>query len=107
MPSSSGNKLATGIAGLDSILDGGFSEGRVILVLGEPGTGKTILCSQYLYFGATQKNEKGLFIGMNEPKPKFATEMAALGMDFERLEKTGTFSYVDATEVKRIPEETK
>jgi circadian clock protein KaiC len=106
MPSSSG-KLATGITGLDSILDGGFSEARVILVLGEPGTGKTILCSQYLYFGATQKNEKGLFIGMNEPKSKFAAEMAALGMDFERLEKTGTFSYVDATEVKRIPEETK
>jgi KaiC/GvpD/RAD55 family RecA-like ATPase len=33
--------------------------------------------------------------------------MAGLGMDFDKLEKSGTFSYVDATEVRRIPEEAK
>jgi len=89
------------------MLDGGFNPGRVILVLGEPGSGKTILCSQYLYSGALHDNEKGVFIGLNEPKSRFMSEMRALGMDFEKLEKEGKFAYIDATEVKRIPEQAK
>lgn len=89
------------------MLAGGFPEGKVILILGEPGTGKTILCSQFLHSGATEKNEKGVFIGMNEPKPRLVTEMKDLGMDFASLEKSGKFGYVDATEVRRIPEQAK
>ncbi len=100
-------KLETGISGLDSMLDGGFNEGRVVLVLGEPGSGKTILCSEYLYYGATQKNEKSIFIGMNEPKSRFMQETFLLGMDFYKLEQVGSFAYVDATEVRRIPEQAK
>jgi len=100
-------RLETGISGLDSMLDGGFNEGRVVLVLGEPGSGKTILCSQYLFHGATERNEKSIFIGMNEQKSRFMQEMAGLGMDFDKLEKSGAFSYVDATEVRRIPEQAK
>lgn len=98
------SKIPTGIAGLDSILRGGFPEGRAILVLGEPGTGKTIFCSQYLYQGATG-TEKAVFVGMNEPKERYMNEMLQLGMDFAQLEKAGSFSYVDATEVRRIPEQ--
>jgi len=100
-------KLKTGISGLDILLDGGYSSGRIVLVLGEPGTGKTILCSQFLYSGATQAGEKGVFIGMNEPKSRFMNEMTSLGMDFEMLEKNGSFEYVDATDVRRIPEQAK
>src|SRR6266581_494044 len=98
-------KLPSGITGLDSMLAGGFPEGKVILVLGEPGTGKTILCSQFLHWGAAERNEKGIFIGMNEPKARLMTEMQDLGMDLASLEKKGQFGYVDATEVRRIPEQ--
>jgi KaiC/GvpD/RAD55 family RecA-like ATPase len=101
----SARKLPTGIPGLDSLIDGGFTDGRIVLVLGEPGTGKTIFCSQFLHYGATEKDEKGVFIGMNEPQNRFMSEMAALGMDFQGLEKQGKFAYIDATEVRRIPEQ--
>ncbi len=87
------------------MLAGGFPEGKVILVLGEPGTGKTILCSQYLFSGATQRNENAVFIGLNEPKTRLMAEMKDLGMDFASLEGSGKFGYVDATEVRRIPEQ--
>ena len=87
------------------MLGGGFPEGKVVLILGEPGTGKTILCSQYLHWGASENNEKGVFIGMNQPKTRLTTEMRDLGMDFASLEKSGRFGYVDATEVRRIPEQ--
>ena len=87
------------------MLAGGFPEGKVILVLGEPGTGKTILCSQFLYWGATERSENGVYIGINEPKNRVIAEMHDLGMDFAPLEKSGKFGYVDATEVRRIPEQ--
>ena len=100
-------RLGSGISGLDALLYGGYSKSRVILVLGEPGTGKTILCSRFLYHGATEENQRTIFIGMNEPQTRFIGEMRALGMDFPRLEKEEKFHYVDATEVRRIPERTK
>jgi circadian clock protein KaiC len=102
---SPGVRLGTGISGLDTLLGGGYNEGRIILVLGEPGAGKTILCSQFLHWGASQRGEKGVFIGMNEEKSRFFGEMLGLQMDFGRLEKEGTFSYVDATDVKHIPDQ--
>jgi KaiC/GvpD/RAD55 family RecA-like ATPase len=103
----SSSRLATGIAGLDSMLGGGFSEGRVILLLGEPGTGKTILSSQFLFAGASKGDGKSMLIGMNEPKSRFLSEMKSLGMNFEKLESDGKFAYVDATDVRRIPEQAK
>jgi circadian clock protein KaiC len=48
-----------------------------------------------------------MFIGMNEPKSRFMKEMLVLGMDFAKLESQGRFLYVDATEVRKIPETTK
>ncbi len=86
------------------MLKGGFPEGRAILVLGEPGTGKTILCAQYLYQGV-KGGDRAVLVGMNEPKERFMSEMLDLGMDFAQLEKAGGFSYVDATEVRRIPDQ--
>src|SRR5207245_10704386 len=101
------SRVKTGIPGLDALLDSGFPSGKVVLILGEPGTGKTILCSQFVHWGAFQRDEKCVYVGLNEPKPRFMTEMNALGMDFTRLEKDSRFAYVDATEVRRIPEQAK
>jgi circadian clock protein KaiC len=104
-PQTLSSRVASGIPGLDVLLDGGFPAGKVVLILGEPGTGKTILSSQYLHWGASQRNEKGVYVGLNEPKTRFMAEMSSLGMDFPRLEKDNRFAYVDATEVRRIPEQ--
>lgn len=99
------NRVSTGIQGLDAMLNGGLPEGRVVLVLGEPGAGKTVLTAQFLYHGASKGGEKVVLVGMNEPKSRFMSEMAEFGMDFGKLESSGAFSYVDATEVRRIPEQ--
>jgi KaiC/GvpD/RAD55 family RecA-like ATPase len=50
-------RLATGIAGLDSVLCGGLDAERLYLVEGEPGTGKTTLALQFLLDGA-RRGEK-------------------------------------------------
>jgi circadian clock protein KaiC len=104
---SAGAVRSSGIPGLDTLLSGGFSQGRIILVLGDAGTGKTIFVSQFLHWGSAQGSENGMFIGMNEPRSRFMSEMRTVGMDFESLEKSDRFAYVDATEVRRIPEQAK
>ncbi|HEY0375859.1 MAG TPA: ATPase domain-containing protein [Pyrinomonadaceae bacterium] len=60
-------KMATGIEGLDNILEGGFPADRVYLVEGEPGTGKTTLALQFLLEGA-RRGETGLYVTLSETK---------------------------------------
>ncbi|RYZ44649.1 MAG: Circadian clock protein KaiC, partial [Myxococcaceae bacterium] len=47
-------RVATGIPGLDTVLCGGLRKGRMYMVLGLPGAGKTILANQVCFHQATQ-----------------------------------------------------
>lgn len=97
-------RLETGISGLDTMLGNGFPEGRVILIAGGPGTGKTIFCSKFMHHGMTRQKQKALYISLDETRPHFLNEMRAFGWDFESLEKAGQFCFADATGVRRIPD---
>jgi KaiC/GvpD/RAD55 family RecA-like ATPase len=100
-------RTPTGIPGLDEILGGGFPQGRVLLVLGEPGSGKTILCSQFLFNGVSKYGENGLFVSMEEGRNHYNREMIQFGWDFVSVEKQGKFSFVDASPIRTIPGEVK
>jgi len=56
---------ATGIAGLDDILNGGLARGRAFLLEGNPGTGKTTIALQFLLEGA-RSGERGLYVTLSE-----------------------------------------
>ena len=58
-------RLSTGVPGLDEILSGGLTAGRIYLVEGSPGTGKTTLGLQFLLQGLA-KGEAGLYITLSE-----------------------------------------
>ena len=100
-------RTRTGIGGLDEVLGGGLPQGRIILLLGEPGAGKTILSSQFLYNGISKFGENGLFVSLEESRSHFIREMSALGLDFASLEKAGKFAFVDASPIRTIPAEVK
>ncbi len=57
---------ATGIAGLDTALCGGFPSARTTIVTGGPGSGKTILAMQFLIAGASLYGEPGLLVSFEE-----------------------------------------
>jgi KaiC/GvpD/RAD55 family RecA-like ATPase len=95
-------RIATGINGLDELVDGGFPEGRVILVIGGPGTGKTIMCSQFLYKGIYENQENGIFVSLDESKDHFYTEMQKFGWDFRKAEKERKFAFINATRISRV-----
>jgi KaiC/GvpD/RAD55 family RecA-like ATPase len=92
----------TGVQGLDDLLNGGFPEGRVILVIGGPGSGKTILASQFLYNGIINYNENGIFVSLDEGKEHYYSEMQSFGWDFMKAEEEGKFAFIDATKLSRI-----
>jgi KaiC/GvpD/RAD55 family RecA-like ATPase len=88
------------------MLKGGFPRGRMILIRGAPGMGKTILCSQFLHQGLSQ-GEKSLFISLEESKEQLIREMYFVGMDFRQKEKDGLITFIDASPIRHIPGEVK
>lgn len=58
-------KRPTGIAGLDQLLHGGLPDGRLTLVRGTAGAGKSVLARQMLV-AAAARGEPGLIVGFEE-----------------------------------------
>lgn len=58
-------RIPSGVPGLDDIIGGGFLPGRVYLITGPPGSGKTTIGIQFLVEGA-KNGEKGTFISLVE-----------------------------------------
>src|SRR5580698_5903848 len=78
-------KLPTGIEGFDQITGGGLPRGRMTLVMGGPGCGKTIFALQTLVNGARQWGERGIFVTFEEnprqhPSDAVASRPPAVGL---------------------------
>ena len=78
-------KVPTGISGLDRVTHGGFPKGRISLVCGGPGTGKTLLGLEFLVRGAQQFHEPGVCITFEETTEEIITNVASLGHDLASL----------------------
>ena len=59
-------RVSSGIDGLDELLHGGFPELSTVMVSGGSGTGKTIFCTQSLFY-ATAHGQRALYITFSEP----------------------------------------
>ncbi|HID18817.1 TPA: circadian clock KaiC-like protein, partial [Candidatus Bathyarchaeota archaeon] len=88
-------RIPTGINGLDPIVDGGFPKGSLILLAGNPGTGKTIFSAQFLYHGVTEHGENGVYVSFAESRETFFSNMLDFGFEFEKLEEKGKFRLLD------------
>lgn len=71
--------LPTGIAGLDTILGGGFREASLNLIAGRPGTGKTTLAHQ-LMFALARPGRTALYLtALGEPPAKMLRHQEQYG----------------------------
>jgi circadian clock protein KaiC len=63
-------RLATGNAELDRILGGGFPTNSLNVVMGQPGTGKTVFVEQLLFHNANADRPSVFFTTLSEPLGK-------------------------------------
>src|ERR1700729_1474781 len=82
-------KAPTGIAGLDQITEGGLPRGRVTLVTGSPGAGKTLLGLEFLVAGARQYGEPAVLLTFEESAAKVTANARSLGFGLDVLQRDG------------------
>ena len=75
---------ASGVAGLDEVLGGGFTPKRLYLVEGVPGSGKTTLAMQFLLEGV-RGNEPVLYVTLSESKEELEDTAASHGWTLEGM----------------------
>jgi len=82
---SGSDRASSGLASLDDILGGGFVLGRLHLVEGKAGTGKTTLGMQFVMAGR-DRGEKVLFVSMSESLSELQAVAAAHGWSLGGIE---------------------
>lgn len=93
-------RISTGISTLDALIEGGIPRGFTVLVAGNPGTGKTILTTQFLYEGLL-KGESALYVSFSESKKQFYENFSRFGMKLADFERDNKFAFLDFASVTK------
>lgn len=93
--------ISTGVKGLDEMLNGGFPQGRAILICGGPGTGKTIFSLQFLA-SATEKGMSGVYATLEEPATLVRENVKAFAWNIAEKEKSNNLRIM---ELRNVPNE--
>jgi circadian clock protein KaiC len=89
------NKAPTGITGFDEITGGGLPRGRTTLLVGGPGSGKTIFALQFLTHGARGHREPGIFVAFEESSKRILANARSFGWNLAEL-RPKNLCFVDA-----------
>lgn len=85
----------TGISGFDRLVDGGLWEKSTYLLTGTAGACKTTFSLEFLYRGAINYNEVGLYISFEESIDKLKFYMKQFGWDLDKLENEKKLIFLD------------
>ena len=90
-------RIKSGIPGLDEALEGGLPRNYAYAIIGAPGSGKTVFGAQFLYRGATQYGENGVYVSLEEPTHSIANTMLRFNWNLFDLESQGKLVLLDAS----------
>ncbi|AXK72783.1 circadian clock protein KaiC [Lysobacter sp. TY2-98] len=76
--------LQSGVAGLDTVLGGGFTPNRLYLIEGVPGSGKTTLALQFLLEGV-RRGENVLYVTLSETEHELREVAASHGWSLDGI----------------------
>jgi len=88
-------RVPTGVDSLDGLLRGGFPRHTVNLVSGPPGSGRSLLCMHFVYYGVEKHDEPGLYITLEEDRQSVVKAMKSFGMRPELYEGEGDLTLAD------------
>jgi circadian clock protein KaiC len=94
-PATALRKASSGIKGFDRITDGGLPRGRTTLLVGGPGSGKTIFALQFLVNGARNGKEPGIFVAFEETSKRIVANAASFDWQLAHL-RPNKLLFVDA-----------
>jgi len=77
-------RVPTGIQGLDRMLDGGFFEGRLYLLIGNSGSGRSTIGGHFLMDGI-QNGEDVLYVAIDSSPTDINTCMSCFGWDTRKI----------------------
>ena len=90
------SKAPTGIGGFDDITGGGLPSHRTTLLVGGPGSGKTIFSLQFLVQGANRCKEPGIFVAFEEASSRVVENAASFGWGLPHLLRRKKLFFLDA-----------
>ncbi|HXG55774.1 MAG TPA: circadian clock protein KaiC [Vicinamibacterales bacterium] len=88
-------KVPTGMQGFDEITGGGLPRGRTTLVMGGPGSGKTVFALQALVNGARLRKEAGIFVAFEESTAQIIANGSTFAWDLSVVQRK-KLHFVDA-----------
>src|SRR6202023_1752032 len=88
-------KTPPGIPGFDAITGGGLPRGRTTLLVGGPGSGKTLFALQFLVHGAQHCDEPGIIVAFEETSKRIMANAESFGWNHAELRPKRLF-FMDA-----------
>jgi circadian clock protein KaiC len=95
-------KIKTGIETLDVLLEGGLPKYHCVLLAGSCGTGKTILCQEFLFTGARDYGETGIYISLSESRDKMIGYLEQFAFFDKKMIDSNKIRIVDITQDSRL-----
>ncbi|MEM2122101.1 MAG: ATPase domain-containing protein [Candidatus Bathyarchaeia archaeon] len=93
-------RAPTGVEGLDEVLSGGFPRGSLIVLAGNPGTGKTVFSMQFLV-GGVERGEPGVYVSFAEGHGTLIENLSShLGVDLAGFESEDKLRILDYTAMR-------
>jgi KaiC/GvpD/RAD55 family RecA-like ATPase len=86
-------KINIGVEGMEQLIFGGLPKGKIIMVSGSSGTGKTIFASQFIKKGV-EDGDKCVYLTLEQSKEKLMEDMIKMGIDFRLMEKKGKLKLI-------------
>jgi circadian clock protein KaiC len=90
------SRIATGIAGLDPLIEGGLREGKSYLLTGVPGAGKSIFCTQFVLQGL-REGAKAVYVAIDETPAEIVEQAESLGFDLAKYVEAKELLILDAS----------
>ncbi len=88
-------RVSSGVARLDAMLDGGYYRGASVLITGFPGTAKSTLSGAFSE-AACLRGERTLFISFDSDANEVVRNLASVNIRLERFVKKGLLRLVSA-----------
>jgi KaiC/GvpD/RAD55 family RecA-like ATPase len=87
-------RVATGVPGFDTLIEGGLPKDRLYVISGPPGSGKTTFCCQFVTKGAID-GQPGMYMSMHESKEELVSDMSSFEFGFDKAVNSGRVKFMN------------